>query len=139
MHKDKMHLFKFVKLSARKNLQEEMLSKLTLYHGTCPTNANLLLKNGWTPNITSSGSNMGQSKYLYLTSDPDDALWFAQEKGCDSIVKVSDIPLTHLAPDPEDEAGFDTEKLIIRMKTSAIPSKFVLTKKLSPNHFSIVK
>jgi hypothetical protein len=61
---------------------------ITMYHGTCKSSAEYLIENGWKPNQIHSGSNQGQSKYLYLTSIKEDALWFAEEKGCNDILKV---------------------------------------------------
>lgn len=118
-------------------LNEYRNDTITLYHGTCLINAQNLVQNGWQPNKTTSGSNQGNPSYLYLTTDPEDALWFAEEKGCDSIIIVSDIPLSYLRPDPEDEAGFSMSELLNRK--NGLPSKFILIKELGPKHFSIQK
>ena len=60
-----------------------------LYHGTCPDNAASLVQNGWTPRSGSQGGNMGQTRYLYLTTGREDALWFADQKGCDTVVVLT--------------------------------------------------
>lgn len=108
---------------------------ITLYHGTSKESANEFLKNGWSPRKEGAGANFGNPKYLYLTSEPEDALWFAQEKGEDTIVKVSNIPLSYLKPDPEDEAGFTMKELLDRIKNSNSPSKFALFQPLDSSHF----
>lgn len=109
---------------------------ISLYHGTCLSNAENLIRNGWRP-INKSSGNMGNPNYLYLTSEPEDALWFAEENGCDAVVIVKNIPISFLKPDPEDEAGFSMADLFTRMDTSGykLPSKFILTKKLNSEHF----
>ena len=102
-------------------LFETLNRKLTLYHGTCKENADNLVENGWKPS-NRIGSNMGQGQYLYLSSEPEDALWFAQEKGCDTVVEVKDIPIELLRPDPEDEAGFSMNDLLRRIDETGFPA-----------------
>lgn len=108
---------------------------VTLYHGTCPESAEILLSKGWSPRTGHVGGNMGQSQYLYLTTDPEDALWFAQEKGCDTVVKVSGVPLSYLKVDPEDGVG-DTVEDELNSKMG-LPGKVVLYRPLESNHFSL--
>jgi len=117
---------------------ENNTRKLTLYHGTCRENANNLVENGWKP-INKSGSNMGNPNYLYLSSEPEDALWFAEEKGCNTVVEVKDIPIEFLRPDPEDEAGFTMSDLLNRIDTTGYPAKFALFQSLDNKHFKIKK
>ncbi len=57
-------------------------------HGTCLPSAEQLLSNGWSPDRGKIGANGGQSRYLYLSTHKEDALWFAEEKGCHSVLKV---------------------------------------------------
>ncbi len=121
------------------NENYKSIDKLTLYHGTCLPNAQNIIDNGWKPLSSSYGSNMGNSNYLYLSSDKEDALWFAEEKGCNTIIMVSDIPIEYLKPDPEDEIGYTTEELLDRMYNTQIPSKFALTKPLDKEHFKIIQ
>jgi len=119
-------------------LFETLNRKLTLYHGTCKENADNLVENGWKPS-NRIGSNMGQGQYLYLSSEPEDALWFAQEKGCDTVVEVKDIPIELLRPDPEDEAGFSMNDLLRRIDETGFPAKFALLQELSSHYFKIYK
>jgi len=120
-------------------INENFNRKLTLYHGTCDENAKNLVENGWYPINTTFGGNMGNPKYLYLSSAPEDALWFAEEKGCNTIVQIVDIPIDYLRPDPEDEAGFTMKELLNRIDTSKFPAKFILTIPLNNSHFKIYK
>ena len=106
-----------------------------LYHGTCPESAKILLTKGWQPNSGSVGANMGQSRYLYLTTELEDALWFAQEKGCDTVLKVSNVPLSILKVDPEDGVG-DTVYDELHSSTGT-PGKVVAVGPLGKEHFSI--
>lgn len=118
---------------------ESLNKTITLYHGTCEDNAISLIKQGFKPLTQSMGSNMGNPNFLYLSSDPQDALWFAEEKGCDTIIMVNNIPLNYLRPDPEDEAGFTMNDLLDRIDNHDLPSKFILTKELGSKHFTLHK
>lgn len=118
-------------------INESVSNTITLYHGTCVENAKRLVENGWKPNSGSVGGNLGQSKYLYLSSDYEDALWFAEEKGCNSVVQINDVPLDYLIPDPEDESGYTMSELLDRLNRSKIPSKFALTTSLPSSYFTI--
>lgn len=119
-------------------LFETLNRKLTLYHGTCKENANNLVENGWKPS-SRTGSNLEQGKYLYLSSESEDALWFAQEKGCDTVVQVKDIPIEFLRPDTEDEAGFSINDLLKRIDETGFPAKFALHQELDSKYFRIYK
>lgn len=105
----------------------------TLYHGTC---SDILTKTGWEPNKVQAGSNMGQTRYLYLSSHPDDARWFANEKGCDVVLVVKDIPASFLRVDPEDGIA-DTVDDELNNKLG-LPGKVVLTKPLAASHFYLL-
>jgi hypothetical protein len=69
-----------------KNFKDNV--KIKLYHGTCLDNAKSLVDNGWSPKDY-IGSNLGESKYLYFSSGIDDALWFAEQKGCNTILEIT--------------------------------------------------
>jgi hypothetical protein len=69
---------------------------INLYHGTTLESAALLTQNGWHPNSFASGSQCGQSRYLYLTTHPEDALWFANEKGSETVLELKDVPYSIL-------------------------------------------
>lgn len=74
----------------------------TLYHGTTPESAAALVADGWQPRSAPSGGNCGNPRYLYLSSEFEDALWFSQQKGCDVVLQFDDVPEALLAVDPED-------------------------------------
>jgi hypothetical protein len=107
---------------------------VTLYHGTCPENATHLVKSGWNPNFSIVGANMGQSRYLYLTTHKEDALWFSNEKGCNTVVEVR-VPVSYLRVDPEDGVADTVEKELNNDK--GIPGKVVLFKPLTAEHFTL--
>ena len=132
-------LKKFIATTISEYLNENFNDTITLYHGTCLSNGENLIQNGWKPINNSYGGNMGNPNYLYLTSEPEDALWFAEEKGCDTVVIVKNVPISFLRPDPEDEAGFSMSDLLNRMNINGLPSKFILTKELKSNHFEILR
>lgn len=120
------------------NIINESIEKTyILYHGTCEDNAKSLIQNGWQPNSGNRGGNMGQTRYLYLTSGTEDALWFAQEKGCNTIVEVSNIPESYLIVDPEDGVADNVHDEINNQFN--LPGKVALTKSLDKSHFRIIK
>jgi hypothetical protein len=104
----------------------------TLYHGTC---SDILTKTGWEPNSGQQGGNMGQTRYLYLTSGPEDAMWFAEEKGCSTVLVVRDVPADALIVDPED-GTYDTVEDELN-SPHGLPGKVALTRALGPEHFSV--
>ena len=118
-------------------INENVVRTLTLYHGTCEDNGKNLIEHGWKPTNNSYGGNMGNPNYLYLSSEPKDALWFAEEKGCNTVVEIINIPIDYLRPDPEDEAGFTIKELLDRINTNGFPAKFILTKPLNNTHFKL--
>ena len=120
-----------------KDIINESVDTITLYHGTCPESAKILLANGWTPRTSSPGANMGQSQYLYITIDAEDALWFAQEKGCDTVLKVDNVPISILRVDPED--GVSDTVYDELNSSSGAPGKVVAFRPLGKEHFSVVK
>lgn len=120
-------------------MEEESHEGLTLYHGTNKNVADHLIKNGWQPRESGYSGNMGNPRYLYLTSDPENAMWYANEIGGDVVLEVRNIPIEYLIPDPEDEAGFTINELLNRMKKiSKMPSNFALTQSINKNHFRIL-
>lgn len=118
-------------------INENATRTFTLYHGTCSNNGVKLIEHGWEPKNVAYGSNMGNPNYLYLSSEPEDALWFAEEKGCNTVIQVSNIPIDYLRPDPEDEAGFTMIELLDRIDNTSSPAKFILTKPLNKSHFTL--
>lgn len=84
-----------------------------------------------------AGANRGQARFLYLTTEPEDAAWFAEQQGSTTILTIKDVPATFLLTDPEDGMG-DTpeEELEIALKTG-LPAKLVLIRPLGPQHFSL--
>ena len=104
----------------------------TLYHGTC---SDVLCQTGWTPGSGPQGGNMGQTRYLYLSSGAEDALWFAEEKGCSTVLVVRDVPAEYLIVDPEDGIGDTVEDEL--NSPHGLPGKVALTRALGPEHFSV--
>lgn len=112
----------------------ETAGGITLYHGTCEANAKALMQNGWKPGSGQQGANMGQTRYLYVTNVVENALWFAQEKGCDTVVKLTNVPLAALQVDPEDGTGETVQDEL--NNAHGLPAYLVLTQPLSAEHFS---
>jgi hypothetical protein len=113
--------------------RREKSQTVTLYHGTCEGSAQQLLATGWSPSSGQQGGNMGQSRYLYCSTQYDDALWFAQEKGCDTVLTLVDIPVSSLRVDPEDGTA-DTLQDELNLPHE-LPGKVVVTKPIGPENF----
>lgn len=125
-------------------LYEDFTDSITLYHGTCLGNAEQLIKDGWKPYSGGVGGNMGQNKYLYVTSGIEDALWFAEEKGCNTIVEIKNIPINFLKFDPEDGCAdlydYSITTALNKLKNGYdSPIKFVITQELSAEKFKIIQ
>ena len=116
---------------------KEASRMITLYHGTCSDSAKILLSQGWSSNSGTTGGNQGNPGYLYLTTEYDDAMWFAQQKGCNTVLKISDVPVSFLIVDPEDGVGDDVEDEI--NSKFGLPGKVVLTRSLPKGHFSLMQ
>ena len=104
-----------------------------LYHGTCQENAERIVREGWTPNSGALGGNAGQTRYLYLSNVPENALWFAQEKGCDIVITVTNVPTSYLRVDPEDGIADTVEDEL--NNPNGLPGSVVLFRSLGPEHF----
>jgi hypothetical protein len=116
-------------------LHEATKTVAILYHGTCPESAASLIQNGWTPRTgrQSLSANMGQPRYLYLSTGREDALWFAEQRGCDAVVEVHDVPFDYLIVDPEDGSSDTLEDELAGFEGG--PGKVALTKPLPASHF----
>lgn len=90
---------------------------------------------GWQPGSGSQGANMGQRRFLYLSSLYEDALWFSQQKGCDTVLEVGEVPDSFLAVDPEDGIGETVEEEL--SNPLGLPGKVVLTRSLPSSHFQL--
>lgn len=114
----------------------ESAETITVYHGTCAANAASLCENGWAPNSGAVGGNQGQARYLYLSTGVEDAEWFANEKGCTTVLAVT-VPMAYLIVDPEDGIGDTLEDEI--NNHMGLPGKVALTRPVGPESFKVVK
>lgn len=108
---------------------------VTLFHGTTKENAELLLAHGWEPNKVSPGANQGQSQYLYLTNHPENARWFSEQKGENTILVLEDVPIEYLLVDPEDGVYDTVDDELKTLSRSGIPGCVVLAKPLPAKYF----
>ena len=115
----------------------EARQTIDLYHGTCMDNAKLMVKNGWQPNKVSSGASQGQTRYLYVTNIPKNAEWFADQRGCNTVLLLKDVPISSLGVDPEDGSGKDAQDEIDGAKKFGLPAYLVVTKPLPSRNFKI--
>jgi hypothetical protein len=107
-----------------------------LYHGTCSDSAEALCTEGWSPSTGRSGGNAGQRRYLYLSTGIEDARWFANEKGCDSVLAVKNVPHSSLIVDPDDGASENLDEELSQAYN--LPGKVALTRSLGPEHFRLL-
>lgn len=77
------------------------MTSRTLFHGTSDENAAALCADGWRPGERSCGSQMGNPRLFYLTTTPENALWYAQDKGSSAVLEVT-VDETDLIVDPQD-------------------------------------
>lgn len=108
---------------------------VTLFHGTCPESAQVLMARGWQPNSGYIGGNMGQPRYLYLTNHPANAAWYTEERGCNTVLQVT-VPLSQLRVDPED-GSHDTVAEELSWDHD-LPGVVVATQALPPSAFTLV-
>lgn len=112
--------------SPEKKALAEYLSgdSITLYHGTQPSHALQLISQGKHKKAP-MGANGGQSSLLYVTTHPENALWFASQSGSSEILEVK-VPLNQLRTDPEDGV-YDTvlEELQAAVRTG-IPASLAV-------------
>jgi len=111
------------------------MDKVTLFHGTTAQSAEALMRDGWKPSSAPVGGNCGQARYLYLSTVYEDALWFAQEKGDDTVLVLHDIPLDHLIVDPEDGCSETLEEELSGKQ--GLPGKVALVEPLPADCFSL--
>lgn len=111
---------------------------LTLYHGTSLKSAINMVKNGWRPYSGKRTGNAGNLKYLYLTTEIEDARWFSNELGEDTVLKVSNIPIEWLIVDPEDGIGNTVEEELKTAKKLGLPAKLALTHELDSSYFEVL-
>jgi hypothetical protein len=107
-----------------------------LYHGTTSENAEMLLRSGWQPNQGHIGSNRGNPRYLYLSTDPVDASFYgySNDEYDHVVLAVKDVPLAALSTDPEDSQRTNVEEEV--SDAANFPGRLVLTHPLSARHFS---
>ena len=108
------------------------LDTVMLYHGTTDANAARLLRDGWHPRSGCAGSQCGDPRFLYLTNIPENALWYATEKGGDALLAV-EVPLAWLIVDPHDGVADD-----VRAELSlphGLPGNVCLTRALKASAF----
>lgn len=111
----------------------------TLYHGTTAEAAAALLREGWKPGAGAMGGNCGNSRYLYLTDDLENALWFASVKGANTVVVIRDVPVTSVMSDPEDRGGETIEAQLATRQKLGLPISVALTVPVPPTRFESVQ
>ena len=78
---------------------------------------------------------MGQNKYLYVTNEIENARWFANENGCDTILKLENVPIESVGVDPEDGIGKNVQDELERSDKTGLPAYLIITKKLDKKYF----
>lgn len=112
-------------------LKESNQETFTMYHGTSVEGERLLLANGWKPNQVLMGGQQGNPSYLYVSTTPEGAEWYAADKGNGgSVLVIKNIPKSFLGIDPEDHMYTDLDKELENN------SQFTIRKSLGPQHFS---
>lgn len=111
-----------------------------LYHGTCLENAKSLMKNGFDPsNPWDPSANCGRPGLLYVTDVPDNALWFAENIGCHTVVEIRGISEKDLIVDPDDgrSESDKVEDELAYAKMHHMPAYLAIRSRVTPEKFSI--
>jgi hypothetical protein len=119
----------------REIMKENTETVPVLYHGTTPESAKAMCTNGWSPRPGHSGGNGGQGRYLYLSTGREDAQWFSNEIGEDTVIEVHNIPKSYLRVDPEDGIGDSVDDEM--NNAHGLPGKLILVQPLPASHFSM--
>lgn len=119
-----------------KSFLEFNSNKITLYHGTCPHSATKLIKYGWKPNSGNRGNNLGNAKFLYVSTSLDDALWYANEKGCNIGLSIV-VSKTDIRVDPED-GTYDTIEQELSGGRFQLPGKFIIINPINAKQIKVV-
>lgn len=112
-----------------------MTETILLYHGTSAYSATRLMAVGWAPNIAPPGSQCGNPARLYLTTHPEDAAWFAEQKEHGTVLELL-VPRDLLRTDPEDSVGDTVTEEFEISKRIGMPAKFTIAEPLGPDAFS---
>mgnify|MGYP001242772348 CR=1 FL=1 len=107
---------------------------LTLYHGTSENSADAIL-GGWEPNSGHRGANFGQRQFLYCTTLPENALWFAQENGGKDVLAIK-VRMKSLIVDPEDGISSSVVEELLKSLSSGFPGNFAITEKIPASKIS---
>jgi hypothetical protein len=111
---------------------------ITVYHGTCESSAKVLISQGFDPERSPKpGANQGRRGLLYVTTVPENALWFAEQNDCSTVVKIHNVPLSALIVDPEDGSADSVSEEISQAEKWHLPAYLALRHRLSPEHFSL--
>lgn len=107
--------------------------EVTLWHGTTAANARELMRNGFTPEGWRAGGNGGRPGHLYLTTGEEDARWFSNEMGEDTVLKIR-VPANRLIVDPED----GIHEHVWQGFCSDVPGKFATRHPIPAHAFRLV-
>lgn len=107
---------------------------MTLFHGTSRENAQDLMSEGFRPETWRKGGNCGGRGLLYLTTSEEDARWFSNEIGEDTVLRIM-VRASALIVDPEDGTGGDVAEEMIRSQELGLPAKLA-TRSLSAPEWS---
>lgn len=106
---------------------------VTLYHGTTPENAEALLRHGFDPETWRSGGNGGSRGHLYLTDKPENAAWFAEQLGSDTVLRLR-VPAADLVVDPEDGIEDTVVKEFLTAARTGLPVTLATRTALEPHN-----
>ena len=132
-----------LQLLKRTLTESKIPSQVYLYHGTTKDTAVHLSKTGWKTGDSIVGANAGNPRLLYLTTTIDNARWYAEENGGDTVIRVK-LNTKDLIFDPEDgnpdlfDYSIDVaiEKL---MKDKNTIANFATSKPIPSKNIKIIK
>ena len=98
--------------------------RVRLFHGTTSENANRLLSKGKVGRAP-LGANQGRPDLLYVTTNPENATWFAQQAGGGVVLEV-DVPRCQLRTDPEDGVHPTVLAELVAAERTGIPASLAV-------------
>lgn len=109
-----------------------------LYHGTSRENAKILCERGWAPRPSGIyGPNLGNPRFLYVTTMAEDAQWFADRHQDGVVLAIRNIRHDDVIVDPEGGVGWTVEEELAIAARNNGPAKFALLMPTPSDQFSM--
>lgn len=109
---------------------------IRVWHGTSAESAIILCRDGWAPHSGPRGSQCGNPALLYVTTHPEDARWFADQKDLGTVLELL-IERSSLRVDPEDGVGETVAEELEASARFGVPAKLAVHRPISPGRIGV--